>query len=85
MINVRFVTIEKMAELTGYTHKAIEKKIDNGIWKHGNEWRKAPDGRRLVDVEGYNTWVESMLGLNPVVNQALKYLSRTKVSASTKR
>lgn len=78
MINIRYVLVEKMAELTGYTPKAIDKKIDDGIWIKGREWIKAPDGRRFVDVEGFNKWVENIQGPDPAVNQALKSLSTTK-------
>lgn len=45
--------------VTGYTEKAIQQKIDAGVWREGREWIKAPDGRRLVDLEGYDRWVES--------------------------
>jgi len=75
MINVRYVDVAKMAELTGYTKKAIDNKIDSGVWVHGKEWRKAPDGRRLIDVEGYNAWVESMLVSPLKVKRASKSLS----------
>lgn len=55
----RYVTIEVAATITGYSEKAIEHKIANGVWIEGREWRKAPDGRRLIDREGYQRWVES--------------------------
>ena len=54
----RYVTIE-LAELkTGYTMDAINRKIDGGVWLEGKEWKRAPDGRRLVDMIGYEAWVE---------------------------
>ena len=55
---VRYVKPEKFEELTGYTVKAIEGKIANHVWRQGHEYRKAPDGRILVDIEGYEDWVE---------------------------
>ena len=55
---LRYVTIPKFAELSGYTTAAIRSKIRDGIWCQDLEWRKAPDGRILVDVEGYQRWVE---------------------------
>lgn len=55
---LRYVTIPKFAELSGYTPAAIRSKIRDGIWRQDLEWRKAPDGRILIDVDGYQRWVE---------------------------
>ncbi|MBT2325546.1 excisionase [Variovorax paradoxus] len=54
------VTIKKAEELTGYTEKAINTKIDEGVWRCGKEWHKAPDGRRIIDIEGYERWVKGI-------------------------
>jgi hypothetical protein len=43
--------------LTGYTEKAIERKRHEGVWREGREYRRAPDGRILIDLEGYEAWV----------------------------
>jgi len=65
--SVRHVTIGRFAELTGYSEKAVRHKIDLGVWIEGRQYRKAPDNRILVDIEGYEEWVEGVqaLGLNP--------------------
>lgn len=55
----RFVTIGLAEALTGYTKDAIQTKISRGIWIEGREWRRAPDGRVLIDMRGYEKWVES--------------------------
>ena len=55
---LRYVTIRKFAELSGYSEDAIRAKIRDGIWRMDLEWRKAPDGRILIDVDGYQRWVE---------------------------
>ena len=54
----RFVTIPLAKALTGYTVSAIETKIARGVWVEGREWRRAPDGRVLIDLRGYERWVE---------------------------
>lgn len=56
---VRYVRPEKFEELTGYSVKAIERKIESGVWREGHEYRRAPDGNRLIDLEGYSKWVEN--------------------------
>lgn len=53
-----YVLIPKASEITGYTVKAIERKIERGQWVEGREWCKAPDGHRMISVEGYRRWVE---------------------------
>ena len=55
----RFVLIAKFTELTGYTQKAAETKISRGIWLQGREYVQAPDGRILMDMEGFNKWAAS--------------------------
>lgn len=56
---IGFVTIPKFAADSGYTKGAIRTKIRDGVWREGEVWVKAPDGRVLISVEGYNEWVAS--------------------------
>ena len=46
------------ATLTGYSPKAIRRKIESGVWLEGREFRKAPDGHVLISMRGYQQWVE---------------------------
>ncbi|MEW8028732.1 MAG: excisionase [Candidatus Thiodiazotropha sp.] len=55
---VNWLTIAKMAAETGYSENAIRTKIRDAVWVEGRVWAKAPDGRILISVEGYNQWVE---------------------------
>jgi hypothetical protein len=55
---VSWVTIKKAAELTGYTEAAIRSKIAEGVWVEGKVWKRAPDGRPLISMEGYEAWVD---------------------------
>lgn len=57
----RFVTIGLAAVRTGLTPKAIERKIERGDWAEGRHYRRAPDGRIYVDIEGYEKWVAGEL------------------------
>jgi hypothetical protein len=56
--SIRYILVLKFCELTGYTDKAVRRKIQEGIWIQGKLWRKAPDGHILIDLENYNKWVE---------------------------
>ena len=51
-----YVTIGLFSSITGLTAKAVQRKIEKGIWLEGREfWRR--DGRVLVDIKGYESWV----------------------------
>lgn len=53
-----YVKIPLAAKLTGYSQKAIRRKIESGVWVEGQQFRRAPDGRILVSLDGYRQWVE---------------------------
>lgn len=59
MSHAQLVTLRKFEELTGYTVKAVEHKIADGVFVQGLVWIQAPDGRRLIDMEGYNRWARN--------------------------
>ena len=62
MIEVKYMLIAKFAEITGYTRRAIETKIQNGVWIEGKHYRRAPDGHITMCLTEYNKWVESSKG-----------------------
>jgi hypothetical protein len=53
-----YVTIPLAAQVTGFTEKAIRRKIEEGVWLEGREFVKAPDGHILISIKGYSQWVE---------------------------
>lgn len=55
---LRYLTIPKFAAESGYTEDAVRQKISRGQWLEGRVWRKAPDGRIMIDTEGFQAWVE---------------------------
>jgi hypothetical protein len=54
----RYVLLPLATVVTGYSVKAMERKIERGDWAEGKVWVRAPDGRILVDLIGYQKWVE---------------------------
>lgn len=58
VMSARYVRVRKFTELTGYTEKAIYRKIEDGVWMLGREYRRAPDGCICIDIEGFERWVE---------------------------
>ena len=55
----RYVLLPLANLITGYSVKAMERKIERGDWVEGKVWRRAPDGRILVDLISYQKWVEN--------------------------
>ena len=57
MMSVRFVTLKRFEQMTGYTEKAARAKMTRGDWLRDREYVKAPDGHILMDLEAYERWV----------------------------
>ena len=58
-MRVRYVTMSKAADMTGYSVRAMQEKIKEGVWPENVLWVRAPDGKRLIDLDGFERWVES--------------------------
>lgn len=58
VLPARYVLLPLANALTGYTVKAMERKIERGDWQEGKVWRRAPDGHIMIDIAGYHRWVE---------------------------
>lgn len=57
-----YVTIQTASVMTGLTPKAIRRKIEEGKWLEGREYRRSPDGGVFVSIKGFASWVESAAG-----------------------
>ncbi len=55
---MKWVLINKVVELIGYTDDAVRSKIKNGVWLKDVHWVKAPDGRILFNIEAIQLWIE---------------------------
>lgn len=53
-----YVTVPLAAACLGLTERAIRRKMQDGIWIEGREWRKGPDGRIYIHLPGVERWVE---------------------------
>jgi len=58
MAPANYVSVAMAAALTGLTEKAIRRKIEQGRWLEGREYRRAPDGGIFISLTGYQQWVE---------------------------
>lgn len=55
----KYVKLPLFEALTGYTEKAVRRKIEEGHWLESKEYLRAPDGHILVNMEGFYAWVEA--------------------------
>ncbi len=53
-----YVTIKMFALISGLTEKAIRRKMEDGKWVDGKEYRRSPDGGIFISIKGYQKWVE---------------------------
>jgi hypothetical protein len=57
---VRFVTVKKFCELTGYTAAGVYSRKCKGAWPEGSVWRYEPGTTKiLMDLEAFERWVEA--------------------------
>lgn len=52
------IRVNKFCELTGWTDRAVRRKIQEGVWLEGKEYHRAPDRSITMDMEGYERWVK---------------------------
>ena len=53
-----YVTIALAATMTGLSQKAIRRKIEDGKWLDGREFRRSPDGGVFISIKGFTSWLE---------------------------
>lgn len=56
---MRYQVIKKFCEVSGYTERAVRTKIHRGVWVEKKHYRRAPDGRLMIDTEAVTQWVEN--------------------------
>lgn len=57
-VKAEWMLIPAFCERTGYTDKAVRRKIEEGIWLRNKHYKKAPDGRITMNLQEYYRWVE---------------------------
>lgn len=56
-VRIEWVLLPLFCTLTGYSEKAVRRKIEEGIWLQGKHYRKVC-GRIHMSMEAYAKWVE---------------------------
>jgi hypothetical protein len=58
VVQLQWVLVPVFCQLTGYSDKAVRRKIQEGKWLEGRHFRKAPDGHITMNLQAYYAWVE---------------------------
>jgi hypothetical protein len=58
VVYLEWVLIPVFCAMTGYSDKAVRRKIADGKWIEGRHYRKAPDGHITMNLQAYYAWVE---------------------------
>ncbi|MFP3638090.1 hypothetical protein [Paraburkholderia sp. SIMBA_054] len=56
--SAEYVTVALASTMTGLSAKAIRRKIEEGKWIEGKEFRRTSDGAVLISIQGFVKWVE---------------------------
>ena len=54
----RFVTVNLCSTITGLTCSDINKRMSQGYWTEGRQWRRAEDGSIWIDMQAVERWVQ---------------------------
>lgn len=77
---VEWVQGKRLAELTGLTTKAMDRKRQRGIWREGFEYRKM-DGHIYYSIPAYNEWASGRT-FRASNSTATRYVSRSRSKAN---
>lgn len=58
-VHLEWMLIPLFCAHTGYTVKAVQRKIESGVWLEGKHYRRAPDGHITMSLPAYYAWVQS--------------------------
>ncbi len=54
---LNYVLLSKLAELSGYSEKALRQKISKGQFIEGTHYIRSPDGRIHFHLQRYQDWL----------------------------
>jgi len=56
-MHLQWMLLPLFCVCTGYTAKAIQRKIEDGKWIEGRMYKRAPDGHITINLQEYYRWV----------------------------
>ena len=61
-VQLEWMLIPLFCMCTGYTPKAVQRKIEDGKWIEGHMYVRAPDGHITINLQEYYRWVKGARG-----------------------
>jgi len=62
---VKYIKLSLFCAQSGYTEDAVYSKIKRGDWPEGVVYFKVPDGDIIINIEGFEAWVEGHVAKDP--------------------
>ncbi len=57
-VQLEWMLLPLFCMCTGYTLKAVQRKIEDGKWLEGRIYKRAPDGHITINLQEYYRWVD---------------------------
>jgi hypothetical protein len=57
-IEADYMLIPLFCSITGYSEKAVRRKIEDGKWIEGIHYTRAPDGHITMSLKAYYAWAQ---------------------------
>lgn len=57
VVNLEWMLIPCFCNFTGYSDKAVRRKLEDGKWLEGKMWKKGSDGHININLQEYYKWV----------------------------
>ncbi len=58
-MDIDSLRIKKFCDMTGWTEKAVNHMISDGVWLDGKEYTRLKNKRLLISIKGYEDWVSN--------------------------
>jgi len=62
----QWMTVRGLSKEVGYTENAIRIKCQRDVWRQGIVWKKAPDGKIVIDYLAVQRWMKSNPRQKPI-------------------
>lgn len=82
-VRLEWMLVPLFCSYTGYTSKAVRRKIEDGKWPEGRLYRRAPDGHITINLQEYYRWVHEQSARNPMPERRVSGAERRGTTRST--
>ncbi len=82
-VQLEWMLLPLFCGCTGYTSKAVQRKIEDGKWLEGRMYKRAPDGHITINLQEYYRWVDGSGARVPAQERRLRSAERRRAARGT--